>query len=521
MVLRFFCSILFFLASIGFAQTTRPERSNYEETSRYQDVIDFVTAVTKNNAMLHLDWLGYSPRGKRLPVIFYGDIADTRPETIRKSGKVVVYIQGNIHAGEVEGKEAMLELLRDLSKGKHRKWRRSLVLMIVPIFNADGNDNISLYNRPWQYGPVAGMGERANGQGLDLNRDHIKLESPEVRAFVRILNDYDPHVTVDLHTTNGSFHGYHITYSYALNPVIDTTLDRFTRRIFFPDVEQRMRSQRWRVHRYGDYLERTSAGKPGYYYWAHEPRYNSNYVGFRNRLAILSEAYSYTTFEQRIASTKALVTTILDVAAARTAEIFAAVQRADESARRLRQYDSLAVRAEIIESHPAQEILLADAREYRNPYSGEKMYLMDETTLRTVETPEFYGTRATRSVKIPVRYIIPDSLTAVVRLLRDHGIIVDTVTAASSAVVQRFRITENTQSDREYQRHRIRTLEGVYEQAEMIIPAGSFSVRTDQPLSRLAVYVLEPESEDGVTAWNVVDRYFGDGSYYPIVKINE
>jgi predicted deacylase len=521
MSIRKYCIIILFISSVLYAQTTRPERTNYEETSRYQDVIDFVTTVTNSSRHLKLDWLGYSPQGKRLPMIFYGDISDTRPETIRKSGKLVVYIQGNIHAGEVEGKEAMLELLRDLAGGKHKEWRRNLVLIIVPIFNADGNDNISLYNRPWQHGPVAGMGQRANGQGLDLNRDHMKLESPEVRAFVRVLNDYDPYITVDLHTTNGSFHGYHITYSYALNPVIDTTLDRFTRQVFFPDVEQRMRSQRWRVHRYGDYLEKTSAGTSGYYYWAHEPRYNSNYVGFRNRLAILSEAYSYIIFEQRIASTKALVKNILDVASAKAQEIKQTVQLADKSARRLRQFDSLGVRAEIVESNPAQEILLAEARELRNPYSGEKMYLMDEKKLSTVVTAEFYGTRATRKVQVPLRYSIPDSLTAVVRLLRDHGIVVDSVSASSSAVVQRFRITQNKQSEREYQKHRMRTLEGVYESSDQTVPAGTYSVNMDQPLSRLVLYLLEPESEDGVVAWNFMDRYYGDGSYYPIVKIIE
>jgi hypothetical protein len=519
-LLKYF-SLLFFLLSVCSSQTTRPEKTNYEETSRYQDVIDFVTTVTNNSRNLKLDWLGYSPQGKRLPMIFYGDISDTRPETIRRSGKLVVYIQGNIHAGEVEGKEAMLELIRDLAGGKHKEWRRNLVLIIVPIFNADGNDNISLYNRPWQYGPVAGMGQRANGQGLDLNRDHMKLESPEVRAFVRVLNEYDPYITVDLHTTNGSFHGYHITYSYALNPVIDTTLDRFTRQVFFPDVEQRMRSQRWRIHRYGDYLDRTSAEKAGYYYWAHEPRYNSNYVGFRNRLAILSEAYSYTTFEQRIASTKALVTNMLDVASAKSREIKQTVLAADRSAQQLRQFDSLGVRAEIVESNPAQEILLAEAREYRNPYSGEKMYLMDENKFTTVVTPEFYGTRAIRNVQVPLRYILPDSLTAVVRLLRDHGIVVDSILVSSTAAVHRFRITQNKQSEREYQKHRMRALEGVYEKIEQTVPAGSFSVSMDQPLSRLVLYLLEPESEDGVVAWNVMDRYYGDGTYYPIVKIIE
>ncbi|MBI2429093.1 MAG: M14 family metallopeptidase [Ignavibacteriales bacterium] len=510
--------LIYIFSSILFSQLTRPERSNYEETSRYQDVIDFISALKIDGSSMKLSWLGYSANGKRLPMIFYGDIPDIKPETIRKSGKLVVYIQGNIHAGEVEGKEAMLELLRELREGKHSEWRRRLILMIVPIFNADGNDNISLTNRPYQHGPIAGMGQRANTQGLDLNRDHMKLETPEVRAFVKMLNEYDPHVTIDLHTTNGSFHGYHITYSFGLNPVIDSTLDDFTRSVFFPKVEQKMRSQKWRVHRYGDYLDKTPAGKPGYFFWAHEPRYNSNYVGFRNRLAILSEAYSYITFKQRIAATKALVTNILDIANGNSLAIKEVLQRANESAMRLTQFDSLGVRAEVVESNPAQEIILAPAKVERNPYTGQPMYLMNEDSLRTIVTTEFYATLATRKAKVPTQYFIPDSLRGIVTLLSNHGIQCDTMKQSLRTKVQRFAIRENKEASREFQKHKMRLLEGEYETIELEMPAGTVIVRMNQPLSRLAFYLLEPESEDGVAAWNFVDRYMGEGKYYPITK---
>jgi murein tripeptide amidase MpaA len=251
--------LLLICISISYPQQTRPEKSNYEETSRYQDVMDFIAALKLDGKTMRQSWLGYSAQGKHLPMIVVGDVADAKPETIHKSGKLIVYIQGNIHAGEVEGKEALLELLRDLKTGKHSEWRRNLVLLIVPIFNADGNDMISLYNRPWQHGPIAGMGQRANGQGLDLNRDHMKLESPEVVSFVKMLNEYDPQVTVDLHTTNGSFHGYHITYSFALNPVIDPALDDLTRNVFFPKVEHGVEADPslWRLSR------KDSFGKTG------------------------------------------------------------------------------------------------------------------------------------------------------------------------------------------------------------------------------------------------------------------
>lgn len=503
------------------AQQTRPERSNYEETSRYQDVLDFIDAVKPGAAPLQRSWLGYTTQGKRLPMLVYGDVADTRPETIRKSGKLVVYIQGNIHAGEVEGKEAMLELLRELKAGKHAEWRKELVLLIVPIFNADGNDMISLYNRPWQHGPVAGMGQRANGQGLDLNRDHMKLESPEVSAFVAMLNAYDPHITVDLHTTNGSFHGYHITYSFALNPVVDAGLDDYTRNTFFPAVEKKVEAQQWRIHRYGDYLEKTPAGTPGYYFWAHEPRFNSNYVGFRNRLAVLSEAYSYSTFRQRIGSTKALVVSMMDVATTNARTIKDAVAKADDNAKHLQRYDSLAVTAEVIESDPAKPLLLAAMKEERNPYSGEVMMLMNEDSLRTITTAEFYGTRAVKKAKVPLRYIIPDSLTEVVALLQRQGIAMSRTASASVVRAERFRIDSSVAAEREFQKHKMRTVTGRFISGDVNVPAGTYVVELNQPLSRLAFALLEPESEDGVVTWNFLDTHWGDGQFYPILKITQ
>ena len=510
---------LFILSSISFCQQTRPERTRYEETSRYQDVIDFIEALKMDGKTMKLTWLGYTSQGKHLPMIVYGDVPDAKQETIRKSGKLVVYIQGNIHAGEVEGKEAMLELLRELKEGKHSEWRRRCVLLIVPIFNADGNDMISLYNRPWQNGPIAGMGQRANGQGFDLNRDHMKLESPEDLSFVKMLNEYDPHITIDLHTTDGSFHGYHITYSFALNPVVDSGIDDFTRNVFFPKVEQKMKAQKWRTHRYGDFLEKTPAGKPGFYFWATEPRFNSNYVGLRNRLAVLSETYSYISFQQRIAATKALVVNILDVANGNSIAIKEVIAKADELSKSISHIDSLGVRAEVIESDPAQEILLAAVKEERNPYSNEIMYLMNEDSLRKIVTSEFYGTRATKKAKVPVRYVIPDSLNEVVMLLREHGIVLERLKETTTMHVERFAIKENKQAEREFQKHKMRTLEGSYESQDQSISAGSYIVEMNQPLSRLIFYLLEPESDDGVVGWNVVDKYYGDGKYYPIVKV--
>ena len=115
----------------------------------------------------------------------------------------------------------MLALVRDIAKGEHADWLQSMVLLVNPIYNADGNERVTLTSRGFQHGPIGGQGTRPNAQGLNINRDNIKLETPEARSMVRLLNDFDPHVMIDLHTTNGSRHAYHLTYETPNNPAVD------------------------------------------------------------------------------------------------------------------------------------------------------------------------------------------------------------------------------------------------------------------------------------------------------------
>lgn len=161
---------------------TRPERTGYGETSRYDEVVAFMEAVAKASDRVHLTTFGYTFEGRPLPLAVVGDVADASPEAVLASGKTRVYVQANIHAGEVEGKEAMLMMLRALARGEHRAWLDSLVLLIAPIYNADGNERVALTNLPRQHGPVGGMGQRPNAQDYDLNRDPTTIGRASTRT---------------------------------------------------------------------------------------------------------------------------------------------------------------------------------------------------------------------------------------------------------------------------------------------------------------------------------------------------
>ncbi|MCA1651616.1 MAG: hypothetical protein LC753_15525 [Acidobacteria bacterium] len=214
----------------------------------------FLEALAKAAPAVHLTTFGKTSEGRSLPLAVIG-VPDATPQAVRRTGKLRVYIQGNIHGGEVEGKESAQMLLRDLAQGKHAEWLQSMVLLVAPIYNADGNERIALNNRGPQHGPMGGQGQRPNAQGLDLNRDHMKLDSPEARAVVRLMNDYDPHVSIDLHTTNGTRHAYFLTYAPPLNPSIDPAIVGLLRNDWLPSVTRTIRSKYgWDYYYYGPTL---------------------------------------------------------------------------------------------------------------------------------------------------------------------------------------------------------------------------------------------------------------------------
>src|SRR5437867_1900110 len=232
---------------------TRAERTEYIETSSYDDVVSFLNTVAQASPLVDITTFGYTFEGRPLPLAVVGRVSDAKPETVRSSGKLRVYIQANIHAGEVEGKESALALVRDIAAGRYADWLDSMVLLIAPIYNADGNERVSLTNRGPQHGPIGGMGIRANAQGLNINRDNIKLDTPEARSMVKLLNDYDPHVMIDLHTTNGSHHAYHLTWEVPNNPAEDPGIMQLAGDAWMPFVTQAIKQKYgWDLHSYGE-----------------------------------------------------------------------------------------------------------------------------------------------------------------------------------------------------------------------------------------------------------------------------
>jgi len=493
---------------------TAPERTNFETTSTYEEVVSFIETAAAASERLHLSSFGYSLEGRSLPLVVFGDLDDASATSIYKSGKLRVFIQANIHAGEVCGKEALLMIIRDMALGKYDDLAQELVVIMAPIYNADGNERVNLFNRPRQNGPYGGMGQRPNAQGLDLNRDHMKVKSPEARSLIGLFNEYDPHVVVDLHTTNGTRHAYHITYSTPLNPNTDRNIDSFLRQRWMKDVTATIKSRiGWDYYYYGNLPYRQ--GEAGWYTFDHRPRFNNNYVGLRNRMAILSEGYAYATFEERILATRYFVEEILSFASDNSKVIAQMVEVADNVDLK---GSELGVRFAPHMNEASTDILMGDVYTETNPYSGAT-YFNRKDTVYTQTMPNYGAFEATETSRVPDTYYVDKKAADVVSSYLDtHGIAYSVVSTTRSLVAEAFAITTSDVSKNEFQQIFEREINGAYAQTEVTLEPGSLIIDTNQPLARLLFYLIEPRSDDGLVDWAILDKWVEVGSIYPVFR---
>jgi hypothetical protein len=413
------------------------------------------------------------------------------------------------------------------------------VILIAPNYNADGNEKVTPMNRTAQNGPVAGVGTRENGKGLDLNRDYIKLDSAEARSLVGLFNKWDPHVLVDLHTTNGSYHANHLTYSPILNPNADERLIEFTReRMLAPIREAMLKTHHWRTYYYGNFAPEDGGGResarvdpanPGNVTWRtfdHRPRFGNNYAGLRNRIAILSEAYSYLDFKGRVEVTEDFVEEIWRSAAANAKQIMTLTAQADRvfTATAAAKPLELGIDFEIRALPEKVEIVVGDVTKVPNPRSGREMLAM--APLATPVMMKDYGTfAATRSLPLPRGWLIPKNtadgarLAAALDRLRWHGVQVKEIAADAQVAVERFSIVDMTKAPKVFQGHQEARLKGTFDKAQLTVQAGSLFIPANQPLARLAFYLLEPESDDGLVTWNIIEDGITPGQTYPIYRV--
>jgi dipeptidyl-peptidase-4 len=506
---------------------TVAEKSDFKSTSTYNDVVSFIEHLKKLSPYIRVESIAKSVEGRDIPLLIIGKPLPESPGELINDKRIVVYVQANIHAGEVEGKEAALMYARDILRLGDQEILKNIVLLVCPIFNPDGNEKISPANRSYQNGPVNGVGVRYNGQFLDLNRDAMKAESPEVKGVLtKVFNRWDPSVFMDCHTTNGSYHVEPVTFTWMVNPNGDRSLINYMRDKMIPELSQTL-FNRYGVENcyYGEFADMTDPEK-GWYFDAADTRYMSNYVGIRNRLGILNENYVYADFKSRVIGCYYLIQSLVGYASKYGSEIKDLLVEADNRTVERGLNPSLADSFAIeylakpapykvtVKTYEVEIIVDAEGRRRYRPSDREK----------TVSIPYYIDYYPVESVKFPFAYLITVPDPAVKDLLTAHGIKVESLTEAANIEVERFEILELKGSSRLNQGHYTNTVKGRFLRDIIDFPAGTLVVRTAQPLANVAACLLEPQSNDGLVTWNFLDRYlvpqWGTGyNPYPVYKV--
>lgn len=516
----FFLSFLTLLVSEVSAQNkplTVAESSNYTLTSSHSEVLSFIKELQKKSKFVKVETIAKTHEDRDIPLLIVGNPLPKNPSEI--GDRVVVYIQANIHSGEVEGKEASLMFVRDLLTKKDDEILKNVVLLVCPNLNADGNDKMSNKNRTNQNGPSA-VGVRHNALMLDLNRDAMKLESNEMQGVLEnVINHWDPAVIMDCHTTNGSYHQEPVTFTWMMNPNGDRNLINYMRDKMMPAVSSILLNNYGTLNCfYGEFIDQKDY-EQGWISYASEPRYFSNYLGLRNRFSILNENYVYADYKSRVLGCYNLIASLVDYSSANKDELKRLIEIADSKTMQLgiSAVDSFAVKYTGVPTPEKVTILTYEAEAYTDENGRERFRKTDRK--RTVTVPYIADYVSTQSIPYPYAYILKINDPEVNRVLKYHGVKVEYLKDSLTLEAEQFNIDSLKPTTRLNQGHYTNNVYGKFVTAKVKFDKGSIVIKPSQKLGRLAAYLLEPQSDDGLLVWNYLDKYLvpqWGWYYYPV-----
>ncbi len=485
---------------------TVAEMTDYQATATYEETLAFLERLELRFPQMKVSSFGISPQGRPMPLVVVSKDGFFDPRQARASSLPIVMIQSGIHAGEIDGKDASLEILRDWALGRNLDLLDGTILLFLPIYNVDGHERISPYNRANQNGPRRGMGFRTTAQGLDLNRDHMKLDSPEARAMVSVFNSWRPHLHVDNHVTNGSDHDWVLTYLYPTAPAIDADLSHWLEENL-PQVFSRVAGLGHKNGPYVSYKDRLDPGK-GFSTWLGGPRYSTGYFALRNRPSLLVEMHSYKPYRQRVAANKALLVELIRQVGRRGKALVRAARSADARVVRLGAMDAEPSRMIIrwAESDEADTITFPVYEWYRAPsfVSGGEILRYRRGRLATIDVPWYHKSVPAKVVSRPRGYFVEAGWPKIEQRLRAHGVVVRRLDEEIEARVESIHILKTDADDVSYQGLTRIEAEVARRASTRTIPRGTLWIPADQPDFQVAAQLLEPDAADSLFYWGLL-----------------
>ncbi len=493
---------------------TNAEQTDYRKTPRYAETVSYAQKLDKASDLIAYQSFGVSGEGRDLPLLIAAADKDFTPEKARKSGRAIILIQACIHAGESDGKDAGFALLRDIAITKTRAdLLKNAVILFVPIYNVDGHENFNAFNRINQNGP-AEMGFRATTAGLNLNRDYMKADAPETRAFLKLWNLWQPDFFIDCHVTDGADFQYNVTYEFAhfqeSSPFItDWMFEHFDKNIV-PKVE----SEGNLLTHYVEFAGREVTG--GVATFIATPRFATGYTPLRNRAGLLIETHMLKPYKSRVRGTYDVLRYTIEEISRTKASLFEANKKADtETVERGKTYDANRQFPLRIEVTDKSESLAFKGIEYKledSEISGVKRIIYGTKPLN-ITIPKFDTAKVSASIAPPIYYIVPPQWTNAIEVLEAHGIEFQRITKPLKIEVESYKFSEVKFASASFENRVTVSFKANPITETREFPAGSIVIPTAQERANVAIHLLEPSSPDSFVYWGFFNAIFEQKEY--------
>ncbi|MBU77247.1 MAG: peptidase M14 [Pseudoalteromonadaceae bacterium] len=475
---------------------------NYDETMAFVDRL-----VAANPTQFKLKTIATSSAGRAVKMLVANEQGLFDAEQLVADTKPTIFIQAGIHSGEIDGKDAMFMLLRDIATGKRRDILSKVNILFIPILNVDGHERSSQYNRINQRGPVE-MGFRTNGLNLNLNRDYTKLDTPEVRGVMKVINQFKPDLYVDVHVTDGADYQYDVTYGYnpvfsSESPSVSEALDN----LFKPVIDAKLEKA---GHIPGPlvFVMDKREFKKGLAGWVATPRFSNGWGDLRSLPTILVENHSLKPYKQRVLGTYVFIDGAIDALAANDKALNEAVRK---------ELDFKPTQLVVERGYAKQP----DTIEFKGiAYSRSESALSGQSEVKYLGQPKdydalpiFWQKEVKKTVNVPSAFYIPPAYSHIIEKLKLHGIKVDKVTENVSVPLTQAIVKDYSFAKAPFEgRFRV-DASFDYTKVDSLNMLGWYKVSTEQPYSELATHLLHPEAPDSFFAWGDFNTIFQRTEY--------
>ncbi len=489
------------------------EKSNYLESPEYDEAIAYFQKIADNSEYAKLIEIGVSPQGRSIKCLIVSKDKAFTHEKARELKKPIILIQNGTHPGEIMGMDASMILLREILITKEKESLiDNTILLVIPVVSPDGHCRRSPYGRINQIGPKE-MGWRVTAQNLNLNRDYLKADAPEMRAFLKLYSEWLPEMFIDNHSTDGADFQYHITYTIEKHENVPPFMAKWATDVYSPYLKRRVEEEGYLISPFVGFLE--GDVKNGMRDWIPIPRFSNGYAVIQNRPGMLIESHVLKTYRDRVYSTKAALQAVVELYNAHPTEIMELVKRTDEYVREkyVVNNEPYPLTFKRTKEHTTYKYKGIEYEMKYSPITGDSVKVYTGEKFEK-EVPYYNHGVADETVLLPNGYLIPKEWNSIIAIMKMHGIEIEELKENKRYAVEKYKFSNVKYREKPYEGRFLPSYDFDMYRDTVTVSSGDYYVPIDQRAFTVAAHALEPNGPDSFAGWGYFNIIFEQKEYY-------